>query len=72
MIRTGATEMILDESNIQPNEQDLSHDWIGAFIKSLPEIRNEYAHGSHVLYSTVLGRFEIVCDLIDQLYPNES
>ena len=72
MIRTGVTEMVLDDSNIQPNEQDFNGDWIGAFVESLPKIRNEYAHGSHMLHPTVLGRFEIVCDLINQLYPNES
>lgn len=72
MIRTGVTEMVLDDSRIEPGEHDLSGDWIGRFIESLPKIRNEYAHGSHMLHSTVLGRFEIVCDLINQLYPNES
>lgn len=72
MIRTGATEMILDDSNIQPSEQDLSRDWIGALIKSLPEIRNDYAHGSKRLHSTMLQTFEIASDLINQLYPNES
>lgn len=71
MIRTGATEMILDDSNIEPNEQDFNDDWIGTFVESLPRIRNQYAHGSHMLHPTVLGRFEIVCDLINQLYPNE-
>lgn len=72
MIRTGVTEMVLDDSNIEPNEQDLDGDWIGTFVESLPKIRNEYAHGSHMLHPMVLGRFEIVCDLINQLYPNES
>lgn len=72
MIRTGATVMVLDDSKIKPNEQDLSHDWIGAFIESLPEIRNDYAHGSKRLHSTMLQTFEIVSDLINQLYPNES
>lgn len=72
MIRTGVTEMILDDSNIEPNEQDFNGDWIGTFVESLPKIRNKYAHGSHMLHPTVLGRFEIVCDLINQLYPNES
>jgi hypothetical protein len=72
MVRTGATEMILDESKVQPSEEDLSHDWIGALIKSLPEIRNDYAHGSNRLHSTILLTFEIVSDLINQLYPNES
>lgn len=72
MIRTGATEMIFDDSNIQPNEQDLSVDWITAFVESLPKIRNDYAHGSERLHSTMLQTFEIASDLINQLYPKES
>jgi len=72
MIRTGATAMVLDDSNIQPNEQDLGYDWIGALIKSLPDIRNDYAHGSKGLHSTMLETFEIASDLINQLYPNDS
>ena len=72
MIRTGVTEMVLDDSNIQPNEQDFNGDWIGTFVESLPKIRNQYAHGSGMLHPMVLGRFEIVCDLINQLYPNEG
>lgn len=72
MIRTGVTEMVLDDSDIEPNEQDFNGDWIGRFVESLPKIRNEYAHGSHMLHPPVLGRFEIVCDLINQLYPHES
>lgn len=72
MVRTGAPEMVLDDSNVRPSEQDLSHDWIGALIKSLPAIRNDYAHGSERLHSTMLQTFEIASDLINQLYPNES
>jgi len=34
MIRTGATEMVLDDSSIEPNEQDLNGDWIGTFVKA--------------------------------------
>lgn len=72
MKQSGATEMVFDDSSIQPTEEDLAHDWIGAFAESLPQIRNAYAHGSELLHPTVLRTFGIVCDLINQLYPNES
>ncbi|WP_198674766.1 hypothetical protein [Rhodoferax ferrireducens] len=39
---------------------------------TLPAIRNTYAHGSSMLHSTVLGTFEIVTDLVNQLYPAGS
>lgn len=72
MNQSGATEMVFDDSGIQPTEQDLAHDWIGTFIESLPKIRNAYAHGSGMLHPTVLRTFDIACDLINQLYPTES
>lgn len=69
MNRTGATEMAFDDSGIQPTQEDLNLDWIAVFIESLPMIRNTYAHGSEMLYPTVLRTFDVVSDLINQLYP---
>ncbi len=36
--------------------------------ESFPKIRNTLAHGSNMLYSSVLGSFEIAADLINQLF----
>lgn len=68
MSRAGLTEMILDDSSVVPTENDLAYDWISMFVESLPNMRNDYAHGSHTLLPTVLRTFDIVCDLINQLF----
>jgi len=48
--------------------EELEHDWVASFIKELPSIRNQYAHGSPTTHATVLRTFEIVKELINQLY----
>ena len=72
MERLGLTEMEVDDSDVAPTQHDLDHDWIGAFIEALPAIRNAYAHGSDMLRQTVLRTFEIVCDLVNQLFTPPS
>jgi len=73
MTRLGLTEMAIDYSTVVPTQQDLDHDWIGAFIEGLPKIRNAYAHGSEMLNpAAVLRTFEIVCDLVNQLFTPRS
>lgn len=72
MERLGLTEMEADDSAVRPTQQDLDHDWIGAFIEALPRIRNTYAHGSSMLYPTVIRTFEIVCGLVNQLFTPRS
>lgn len=65
----GLGEMLFDDSAIEPLPEDYAHDSLKIFAASLPFFRNTYAHGSAMLHSTVLGTFEIVTDLVNQLYP---
>lgn len=37
--------------------------------ESFPSLRNDLAHGSDMLYPSVIGTFEISADLINQLFP---
>ncbi len=71
MSRAGLTEMVVDDSNVAPTEDDLAYDWISVFVESLPQMRNDYAHGSQTLLPTVLRTFDIVCDLINQLFAKQ-
>ena len=64
----GLTEMVYDDLALQPLSEDYAHDSLKIFGDTLPCIRNTYAHGSAMLHSTVLGTFEIVTDLVNQLY----
>lgn len=68
MISSNAEEMVLHETDVQLTDADLAYDWIGNFVESLPRIRNIHAHGTSMLYPNVMRTFEIVSDLIDQLY----
>jgi len=40
--------------------------------KNFQTIRNTLAHGSNMLYPTVLGSFEIAADIINQLFPQQQ
>lgn len=72
MAEEGLTSMVVDYSQVQVTEEDLSHDWLKDFLDAIPYIRNIHAHGSGMLYHTVLHTFEVVTELINQLYPTED
>ncbi len=65
----GIAEMMVDYSSVKPTEEDLNHDWLTDFVEAIPAIRNEYAHGSEMLYHTVLHTFNLVSQMINQLFP---
>jgi hypothetical protein len=69
MQANGLTELAYDAAPAEPIPADYQRDLLEVFEQSLPFIRNEYAHGSSMLHPTVLGTFEIVTDLINQLFP---
>ena len=69
MQASGLTEMRFDGSPAEPLPEDYEFDSLEIFAKTLPFFRNTYAHGSSMLHPTVLGTFEIVTDLVNQLYP---
>lgn len=69
LIESGAERIEFDADSAVPEPQDYSDDALSTFMETLPAIRNTYAHGSSMLHSTVLGTFEIVTDLVNQLYP---
>ena len=72
MQANGLSEMLFDDSPVVPLPEDYAHDSLEIFAKTLPFFRNTYAHGSAMLHPTVLGTFEIVTDLVNQLYPANS
>lgn len=68
----GLSEMQFDRSAIEPLPEDYAHDSLRIFAETVPFFRNTYAHGSSMLHSTVLGTFEVVTDLVNQLYVSNS
>lgn len=71
MIGLNIEKMILEETSVQPTDADFAYDWIGNFVEILPRIRNSHAHGTSMLYPNVLRTFDIVSDLINQLYRSD-
>lgn len=69
LIESGAEFVEYDPDGAVPIEQDYSWDALDTYLETLPGIRNAYAHGSSNLHATVLGTFEIVTDLVNQLFP---
>lgn len=72
MISAGIECMEVDSSDVVVTQDDLDCDWLGIFRETIPEIRNNYAHGSAHLMPTGLHTFEMVVELINQLYPKTS
>ena len=69
MDRKGLDEALFDPSKVEITDEDRNWDLIAHLSESLPKIRNEYAHGSDMLHSQVLGTFELVAEFINQLWP---
>jgi hypothetical protein len=72
MDREGISECVVDYSGVVPNDEDLTHDWLGHFIATLPAVRNMHAHGTDALYPAIGRTFEIVVEIINQLFPSGS
>jgi hypothetical protein len=72
LIESGAEAIEYDPNSAVPMEQDYAWDALETYLETLPAIRNSYAHGSSNLHATVLGTFEIVTDLINQLFPSSA
>lgn len=68
MLSSNATALEIPNEPAIPSPDELDYDWIGAFIEALPTMRNAYAHGSSRVHATVLRTFEVVSDLINQLF----
>jgi len=71
MEELGLHEMIYDPQDIKPSEEDLSIDWLSRIADRLPKIRNIHAHGTEMLYPTVLTTFVVVHNIIQQLFDVE-
>ncbi len=61
-----------DLDSAVPQDEDYAWDTLKTYQEVLPKIRNIYAHGSSSLTANVLGTFETVADLVNQLYPSSS
>lgn len=72
MRKAGFDSWEIDESKAVVTQEDLECDWLQIFLKTIPSIRNDYAHGSRTLKNNVCHSFELVSEIINQLYPSDS
>jgi len=66
------TEMSCDDSEMQVLPEDLDWDHANTLVDHLPEIHNLYAHGSDTLHNLALGLVQVVCEIINQLFPDPA
>ena len=71
MMNAGIDCWVEDESEVEVTEEDRDCDWLKIFLQAIPSIRNDYAHGSRTLKSNVRHSFEVVSEIINQLYPRK-
>jgi len=64
----GLSEIEIDESQIEVTDADRNWDYIEILKENLPKIRNNYAHGSTILHNQVLVTFQVVSEIINQIY----
>ena len=62
-------EYSLADAKVLPED---SLDWIEHYATHMPKIRNLHAHGTDMLYPTVLHSFHAVADFINQCYELPS
>ncbi|MBX9899366.1 MAG: hypothetical protein K2Y28_01160 [Burkholderiaceae bacterium] len=72
MTMTNSMVREINVDDVVANAQDLDCDFVSALDEILPGIRNSYAHGSTRLTSQVLGTFELVNEILAQVYPSDS
>jgi hypothetical protein len=57
-----------DQVGIQITAEDLEWDYVKMLPDLLPMLRNDYAHGSTDLHNWALRSFQLVSEIINQLY----
>jgi hypothetical protein len=72
MLAEGLEEVVFDESAVVPTQEDSSFDWLAVWTNTIPQVRNMHAHGTGSLWPTVLGSFELVSEIINQLFADAT
>ncbi len=71
MQEKGSESIELDYSEVVVTDEDLrDYDYLGVLLSYIPSVRNDYAHGSGRLHNQVLHSFEVVSELVNQLFSD--
>jgi hypothetical protein len=68
MTALGLSELEIDDSQIEIKDEDRDHDYLGQVLKSIPLLRNEYAHGTTALDNQSLSALRLVAEIINQVF----
>ena len=69
MKKKGLKSIEFDYSQVKVTEADLAEfDYLSVVLKYVSTFRNTYAHGSGMLYPVVLHSFELVSEIVNQLF----
>lgn len=72
MAEAGVDSMEWDDADVEVTPEDLAYDWLGIFQQTIHKVRNDHAHGGPTLSNNVCHSFELVSELINQLYPIDA
>lgn len=67
-LNEGRAEMIYDEDAFEITDVDRNHDYLLVILNTIPNLRNDYAHGSNTLHNKVLYSITLVSEIINQIY----
>ncbi len=72
MYAKGLKQIDLDYSEVVVTDADRNWEYLNFLADFLPELRNQYAHGTSMLHNNVLTTLEVVSEIINQIYPAEQ
>ena len=67
----GLKQIDLNYSEVTVTDADRNWEYLSFLSDFLPELRNNYAHGTSMLHNQVLTTLEVVSEIINQIYPEE-
>ncbi|WP_129642664.1 hypothetical protein [Peristeroidobacter agariperforans] len=68
----GLSELEIDDSQLEINDKDRDHDYVGQVLKNIPFLRNEHAHGTTALDNQSLSARRLVAEIINQIFPDAA
>lgn len=71
MKELGLDELVIDDAEIEIKDEDRDHDYLGQLLKSVPFLRNEYAHGTSALDNRSLGTLRVVAEIVNQIFSRK-
>lgn len=69
MKRLGLKQMEFDETRVEIKDVDQDYDYVATLLKTMPYLRNAYAHGSTMLHNGSIAAIRAVAEFINQIYP---